>query len=105
RDAGRELGASLAVEVHVDRDPRFLRVALDSGAAWFRHLERDYRFVSSAASTASFSSGVPTVRRRQCASDGCHPCRFFTSMPERRSNSNQAGASGTRASTKLVWVV
>ena len=37
RHAGRELGAALAVEVDVDLDPRLLRVALDLGAAGFRH--------------------------------------------------------------------
>ena len=42
--------------------------------------------------------------RRQCSSSGCQPCRFFTSIPARRSRSNQRGASGTRASTKLVCV-
>ena len=41
------------------------------------------RIVFSAASSASFSAGVPTVMRRQFSSSGCQPWRFFTRIPAR----------------------
>src|SRR6185295_6073070 len=70
-DAGRQRRVAAAVEVDPDADLRLLRVAADVGGAV--HVAD-----SRAASIWSFSSGVPTVRRRQFASSGCSAETFFT---------------------------
>ena len=78
RDAGRDLGAAAAVEVHCDDDRRFLGGTLDAGTAPGRSgcggLPVVHRLSSfKAASSKSFSSVVPTVIRKQLASSGCQP--------------------------------
>src|SRR4030095_12230576 len=101
RHAGGDFGTTCAVEVHGERDLRFARIALDFRCARVCH---DQVNAATAASSAAFSSGVPTVIRRQCSSNGCTPWRFLTRIRACRNASNQRGASGTRASTKLVRV-
>ena len=76
RHAGRELGATRAVQIHRDGDRRLFRGPLDAGApaggggsAGLGVVHRQSSM--QAASNKSFSSGVPTVIRRQFASSGC----------------------------------
>ena len=74
RQAGGELRHALAVQVEPDADLRFLGVA--------RRLRR-FSFtapLACAASSIRFSSGVPTVMRRQFSSCGC---RRRSSSPAR----------------------
>src|SRR6185437_10868916 len=106
-DARRKRGLSGAVDVDAYVDVRLGRAARDLRASDRTCVRRIHRCRSvrcrpSTSTSASFSSGVPTVMRRQLASSGCEPCRFFTRILAERSASNDASASGTRTSTKLV---
>src|SRR5438477_12739451 len=109
RHPGGKLGPAAAVEVHLDGDRRLLRAAFDAraaaGAGGGPGLGIVHRQSSvQAASSKSFSSGVPTVIRRQFASSGCQPCTFLTRIRRAFSPSNIAFASATRTSTKFVWL-
>jgi len=74
---GGKLGGALPVEVELHPDLRFLRTAGDFGLSHFRAFI--YRASRKAVRSIRFSSGVPTVMRRQFFIAG--PFRFFTSTP------------------------
>src|SRR5574337_753024 len=97
-DAGGELRLPGAVDIDAHPDLRLLRVAADVGGAMV-HL---YRLVFNAFSICTFSSGVPTVRRRQFASSGCRPSTFFTSTPCAFMPAKTRFASGTRTRIMLA---
>ncbi len=96
-DAGRELGGPCAVEVDPHADLRFLRIALDLGDA----VLHGHRLAFRASIIRVFSSGVPTVRRRQLASSGCNPAMCLTSTPRAFMPSNARFESGTR--TRIMF--
>ena len=54
----------------------------------------------SAASSLSFSSGVPTVKRKQLAKSGCMAATFFTSTPWAFSAAKTAALPPTLAGTR-----
>src|SRR4030095_15430448 len=90
-DAGSQARLPRAVQIDAHGDLRLLRVAGDFGGAFGAH-----RDACRAASMRVFSSGVPTVTRRQLASNGCILETFLTSTPRAFRPSNVLLASGTR---------
>src|SRR5439155_5268560 len=78
RQPGRQLRVAAAVQVHFDADLGLLRVAGDFGGTHRQSAS------FSALSSIRFSSGVPTVTRRQLARPGW---RLRTSTPRRASAS------------------
>src|SRR3989344_4538189 len=79
-DAGVQLRLAGAVEVDAHTDARFGSVAADLGDAVGHRVGRwggryecggSHREAWSAASICALSSALPTVRRRQLASNGC----------------------------------
>src|SRR4051812_23248225 len=92
--AGGELGNAPPVQVELHPDLRFLGVAGDFGGPHFCRHSR------SAATSIRFSSGVPTVMRRQSLVAG--PFRFFTSTPRLIRPACTRSASGTRIRMKFA---
>src|SRR5688572_12775624 len=91
-----ELRLAGAVQVDPDGDLGFRGVAGDFGGTRGGHKE-----ASRAASICAFSSAVPTVRRRQLASNGCILETFLTSTPRPFMPSKARAASGTR--TRIMF--
>src|SRR5688572_14841775 len=92
-----ELRLAGAVQVDPDGDLGFRGVAGDFGGTRGGHKE-----ASRAASICAFSSVVPTVRRRQLASNGCILETFLTSTPRDFMPSKVFCASGTRTRIMLA---
>src|SRR4029079_2448939 len=95
RNAARKARAAGSVEIHSHADPGLLGVAFD------------FRSSHSSASRMAvisirFSSGVPTVTRRQLASIGCAPLKLRTSTPCARRLWYARSASGTRTRKKFA---
>src|SRR5581483_326628 len=108
-DAGGELGPAGAVEIELDANLGFQRVASHFRFAHFRvlwrlddDLDQPLRLSCRAERKASFSGGVPTVTRRQFSSCGCDPCRFLIRTLRCFSLSKTPAASGTRNRMKFA---
>ena len=81
-DGRLDLRPAPAVEVEVQGDPGFLRLAPDAGGTFLgggAHARFSFLHASRAASNRSFSSGVPTVMRSLSASRG--PFQYRIRMP------------------------
>src|SRR5574343_205476 len=102
-DAGLQVGLAAAVQVQADEDAGLLRVTAHLGAAGGGGVHASsFKAASKAASIWVFSSGVPTVTRRQPASSGCRPETFLISTPRALMPANIAAGSGTRTRTMLA---
>ncbi len=95
-DAGGKLGSPRAVKVQGHTDLRLVGVADYVGSAVHD------RFAFIASIIRSFSSGVPTVRRRQFSSRGCILETFFTRTLRAFIASKSPAASGTRVRIMLA---
>src|SRR5438128_10303411 len=104
RHAGRQLSQADAIEIEAYGDLGLFGDAFDPCGATGSGGVHDWQSSVQAASNKSFSSGVPTVMRRQLASRGCQPSRFFTSMRRAFSPSKNRVALLTRTTTKFVCV-
>src|SRR5512146_796179 len=102
RQAGIQLYLAGAVKVHLDRDLGLEGVATDFSATHDSPYASCLMVSCNAATNFRFSSGAPTVTRRQLTSAGWPPSRFLISTPRCLSPSKTWVARATRNRMKLA---